>query len=158
MAARTGKNTLVLLIVVAIIAVIILILVPMYRAHKIRQHVATAVQATSAAKLVVMEAATVRGGLDKLKAGDLTYNPRSLTSPYVSKVSIANGGVITLNTQDTGSTPDLVLLLTPTTQTDQNRTSPIAWTCAVLTGDINLAPAHCQNEVPATPTTPVTSR
>lgn len=156
MAARISKKSiLVTLAVIAIVAVIILIFVPMYRAHKIRQRVTSAVEVASAAKLLVMEAATIRGGLDKVKPGDLSYNPHSLTGPYVAKVNIANGGLITLSTRSTGSKPDLVLLLTPTSRADQVSTSPIEWTCAVLIGDIRLAPAQCQYRAPASkPMTP----
>ncbi len=70
-------------------------------------------QADGAAKLVVMEAATKRGGLAKLKLGDLTYNTQATSSAYTARVDISESGRITIVTEDAGASSDPAFLLTP---------------------------------------------
>ena len=105
-------------------------------------------QAADAAKLVVLEAATVQGGLDKVKGAALAYNSSSVANPYVESVAIADGGRISITTRDTGSKPDPVLLLTPQEQAGPQGAAPIVWVCSMLTGKVDATPSECRGSPP----------
>ncbi len=140
------------LVIVAVVAVLIALIVPIWRGHGTREHIADALKGTDAMKLVVMEAATVRGGLAQIRAADLQYDPKASTGDHVAKVEIADGGLITLTTRDTGASPDPVIMLIPSEGSDK-ASAGISWTCQVVLGDASLAPPDCQGHglVPAAP-------
>src|SRR5579859_3124119 len=99
--------------VLAVLAVIAALAIPAWRHHQVDERLDQALQAGEAAKLVVMEATTVRGGLNRLKAGDLNFNATSSLNAYTAKIDVSESGRITITTKDTGATPDPVFLLTP---------------------------------------------
>lgn len=149
------SKTLITILVLLVVVVVIAGAAIGYRNNRSSQHVTTAIRAADAAKLVVMEAATVHGGLDKVVSSELAYNPRSVVNPYVASVVIADGGHITLTTRDTGSTPDPVLLLTPRETVSTNTPAPIAWSCSVIRGSVSAASTGCNSSTPASvPVTP----
>jgi type IV pilus assembly protein PilA len=144
---RTSKVT--IIVSILILLVIVAIVVPLWRHHEISGRVDTALKATDAAKVAVMEAATVHGGLSNVKAGELGYSPSASSTPYVSRIDIADGGLITLATKGTGATPDVQLLLTPK-QADGNASAPINWDCNILVGDADSVPVNCRKTAAAT--------
>lgn len=139
-----------LLVIVAVIAVLVALVVPAWRSHGIKQHVADALKGADAVKLVVMEAATVHGGLAQVRASDLQYNAKASSGEHVANVEVADGGLITLTTRDTGASPDPVIMFIPT-EGKGPAGADIAWTCQVVLGDASLAPSDCQGHgyVPA---------
>jgi len=136
-------STINMLVVVAVIAVLVALVLPTWRSHDIRQHVADALKETDAMKLVVMEAATVHGGLAQIRASDLRYNAKASSGEHVATVEVADRGLITLTTRNTGARPDPVIVLIPT-EGSGNTGANITWTCQVVLGDASLAPADCQ--------------
>jgi len=130
-----------LLLTIAVIAAIIT--VPTWHNHRISARVDQALQAGEAAKLVVMEAATVHGGLNQLKPGDLAFDAQSSLNAYTSSIDISESGRITITTRDTGASPDPVFLLTPLNGTATGRDAPITWSCDLLTGNPQWAPPRC---------------
>lgn len=145
--SRRVVNT---LVIAAVIAVLIALIVPVWRSHGIKQHIADAMKGADAVKLVVMEAATVHGGLAQVRASDLQYNAKASAGEHVANVEVADGGLITLTTRDTGASPDPVIMFIPTAGTG-TAGADITWTCQVVLGDASLAPSNCQGHgyVPA---------
>ncbi|MEO5810983.1 MAG: pilin [Rhodanobacter sp.] len=137
-----------IIVVILILIVIALIAIPAWRSHGTRTHVADALQTTAAAKLVVMEAATIHGGLANVSANGLAYTPSVATNPYVANISIADSGVITLTTKSTGASPDPVLVLIPANGT-ADAAATIIWTCTLATGDASAVPVDCRGSAPA---------
>lgn len=138
-----------ILVIAAVVAVLLALIVPAWRSHGIKQHIADAMKGADAVKLVVMEAATVHGGLAQVRASDLQYNAKASSGDHVANVEVADGGLITLSTRDTGASPDPVIMFIPTAG---SAGADITWTCQVVLGDASLAPADCQGHgyVPST--------
>ena len=137
-----------IIVAVATLVVISVIAIPAWRSHQTQTHVADALQVTDAAKLVVMEAATVHGGLANVGASALAYTPPMASSPYVASITIADSGNITLVTKDTGETPDPVLVLIPASGTT-DAAAVITWTCTLAAGNAKAVPANCRTISPA---------
>ncbi|PXV56211.1 type IV pilus assembly protein PilA [Dyella jiangningensis] len=136
------------LAVLAVLAVIAAFAIPAWRNHRIAGHMDEALKAGEAAKLVVLEATTVRGGLNKLQPGDLKFNAASALNAYTASIDISESGRVTIATKDTGATPDPVFLLTPL----DNATGagvPLTWSCDIIAGNGQWMPASCTR--PATP-------
>lgn len=160
MDAKRDKSLTSIIVVVGILVVIAVIAIPGWRNHQVQTHVTGAMRATDAAKLVVMEAATVHGGLANIKASALAYTPPLATSPYVANISIADAGLITLVTKNTGATPDPVLVFIPASGTG-NAAAVITWTCALAVGNASAVPPTCRASNPirqvAAPTSAATT-
>ncbi|MBB6187259.1 pilin [Rhodanobacter sp. MP7CTX1] len=154
MNSRRGISAIEIIVLILVLAVVVVIAIPAWRSHRARDRIADAFKVTDAAKLVVMEAATVHGGLAHIKAGELSYSPAAAAGQYVAHVTIADDGRITMSTRDTGATPDPVLVLTPSEDSAGNNAAPISWICNVVVGDPDLFPANCRTAEPAkkTPT------
>jgi type IV pilus assembly protein PilA len=148
-AQNKSNTTIVVAVLVLAVVAVIAIAFPMWRNHRIADRVDTALKGTDAAKVAVMEAATVGGGLAQIKAGALGYNASASNNPYVARVEIADGGRITLTTRDTGATPDIRLQLTPTLENGDAH-APIRWNCSVLEGSVDALPDAC-HDAAATP-------
>jgi type IV pilus assembly protein PilA len=144
MNAQRNKSGTTILIVIAILVVIAVIAVSLWRNHGMTERVDAALKGADAAKVAVMEAATVHGGLSGVKAGELGFNPAATTNPYVAKIAVADGGLITIVTRDTGITPDPQLLLTPTAANGGDQAS-IHWDCSVLVGKADSMPESCRH-------------
>ena len=132
---------------IAVLVALAMIAIPTWRNHQAQTHVADALQMTDAAKLVVMEAATVHGGLANINASALAYTPPVATSPYVASIGIADGGAITLITKSTGATPAPVLVLIPTSGTG-DAAAVITWTCTLAVGNASAVPSACRSSSP----------
>ena len=118
-----------------------------WRNHETQAHVAEALQSADAAKLVVMEAATINGGLGNIRSNALPEMPPTATNGYVRSIHIADGGRVTVATQYTGATPDPVLVLIPTSTADAS--SVISWICTLAAGDAGAVPSGCRAASPA---------
>ena len=140
--ARKQSPAIAALVALSIVVVIAVLAVPAWRTHITRAHVTAALKAADGAKLVVMEAATTRGGLDHLDAADLAYNGNT-TDPYVAGVTINAVGHITVTTRNTGASHDPVLELVPGEAASAQGPAPIMWTCLVVGGDADAAPEDC---------------
>jgi type IV pilus assembly protein PilA len=151
MRASKGISLVTLLVIVAILVVMAAVAIPAWRNHQIAAHADQALKAGDAAKLVVMEAVTTRGGLIRLQPGDLSYNAASASSPYVSKIDISQSGRITIVTKDTGSSPDPTFLLTPIETSNKQGGAPLTWSCDIIAGNTQIKPASCTrpDSVPA---------
>lgn len=138
---RTSRTT--IIVVIAILLVIAVIAVPLWRSHQVASHVEKALGEADSAKVAVMEAATIHGGLAHIKSDELGYNPAASANLYLANIAIADGGRITVTTRDTGAKPELQLLLTPS-QPDGDVNAPISWSCSVVVGDPDSAPRTCR--------------
>ncbi|WP_157971357.1 hypothetical protein [Dyella sp. C9] len=140
------------LALLAIAAIVASIGIPAWRSHRIISHMEQALQAGEAAKLVVMEAATTRGGLNRIRPEDLAFNAQSSLNIYAARVDISESGRITIATRDTGASPDPVFLLTPL---DSGGGANLVWSCDLLSGDRQWLPPSCTRPVlPAAATAP----
>lgn len=148
MNALQDKSAVTILVSILVLVVAAVIVIPAWRNHQVSSHIADALKLTDAAKLVVMESATVHGGLAHIKADELNYSPTAAASPYVADITIAADGRISLTTRDTGATPDPVLLLSPSENSPNNSTAPINWNCNVVAGNPDLVPASCRATMP----------
>lgn len=157
-----GISLITVMVIVAILAVIAAFAIPAWRNQVARDHVADALKTTDAAKLVVMEAATTRGGLARIKTSDLDYNPAAVANEYVAKLEIGDGGRITLTTKNTGAAPAPVLVLIPSENTTDSTNPPISWSCTMIAGPQEATPQLCREAgkvpmPPASTSTPATS-
>lgn len=143
MRASKGISLITVLVIIAILIVVAAFAVPAWRNHQIATRADQALKAGDAAKLVVMEAVTTRGGLIHLQPGDLSYNAASTSGPYVSKIDISQSGRITIVTKDTGSSPDPTFLLTPIEAGSTQGGAPLAWSCDIIAGNAQAKPASC---------------
>ena len=143
MQASKGISLVTVLVIIAILVVVAAFAVPAWRNHQITTRTEQALKAGDAAKLVVMEAVTTRGGLINLRQGDLSYNAASASGPYVSKIDISQSGRITIATKDTGSSPDPTFLLTPIEASGNQGGVPLTWSCDIIAGNAQVKPASC---------------
>lgn len=145
-----GISVVTVLVLVAILAVIAALAIPAWRGHVVNQHLGEALKGADAAKLVVMEAVTMRGGLAKLHPNDLSYNTKVGDNPYLASIKVSNSGRITVVTQNTGAEPDPTFLLTPL-ETSAAGQPPLSWSCDIVAGDARQKPATCTRpaELPA---------
>jgi type IV pilus assembly protein PilA len=120
---------------------------PAWRNFDSRRHIAEALKDADAMKVVVLEAATVHGGLAEVRSTDLHYNPDASVSTYVAHAEIADGGLITLHTRDTGISPDPVLMLIPREKNDKEG-AEITWTCRLILSTTPLSTPNCLNQTP----------
>lgn len=137
-------NTLLALVGLAAVTAVSM---PLWHGYGSRRHIADALKDADAMKVVVLEAATVRGGLAEVRSTDLHYNAGASVGTYVSSVEIADGGLITLHTRDTGISPDPVLMLIPREKNGKEG-AEITWTCQLVLRNTPLSPPDCQNQAP----------
>ena len=147
MATSKPRSTLALVVAALIVVAIVAIAWPIWKAHQVQKHVAAALTAADGAKLAVMESATVAGSLAKVKSIEVGYRAAATASPYVAQIAIADGGVITVATRATGTTPDPVLTLTPAAA-PVNAGAQITWACRLIAGKASDAPAGCAAQAP----------
>jgi|GEM_PF-2275834 len=146
-------STLNMLIAVLGLSAVTAVTIPLWHGYGARQHIAEALRDANAMKVVVLEAATVRGGLAEVRSTDLHYNPGASVGTYVASAEIADGGLITLQTRDTGMNPDPVLILIPR-EKDGKQGAEITWSCKLILGSTPLSPPDCQNQAPLTRSAP----
>lgn len=134
-----------LLIAMMSVTVIVTTMMLVWRGLGPRQHIAEALKDADALKDVVLEAATVRGGLAEIHATDLHYNPAASIGTYIAYAEIADGGLITLHTRNTGTSPDPTLMLIPKERNGE-KGAEIIWTCKLVLNNFSLSPPDCLNQ------------
>ena len=133
------------LIAMMTVIVIGIVLASLWRGFGPSRHIADALKDANALKDVVLEAATVRGGLAQVHATDLHYNRRASVGTYIASAEIADGGLITLHTRNTGANPDPTLMLIPKERNGEQG-SEITWTCKLVLTGYSLSPPDCLNQ------------
>lgn len=128
-------------LVLACVLALALLVARAWRNHTVHGHIEQALGAAEAAKLVVMEAATMHGGVADLRASQLGFNNEAASNPFVARLDVGDGGRITLFTRATGASPDPVLELVPRETGDA--AAPLEWTCRMTRGDATWVPQGC---------------
>ncbi len=144
MAKKRGLPLIRIVAVAALVALVVAMGPPVWRSYSTARHISEALNGVAAAKLVVIEAATVLGGFAHVRADDLQYNAAVPSSKYISRVEVADGGLITLMTRDTGAKPDPIIVLIPRERRGHTG-ADVTWACQVFIGDSSQVPADCQN-------------
>jgi type IV pilus assembly protein PilA len=142
-AVQKGFTLIELMIVVAIIGILAAIALPAYQDYTIRAKVSEGLGMSSSAKLAVAETAAALNGLAHVTQANsgYTFTAGAQTNAYVASVTIANGGVITVVTKNTGAQVDPTFTVTPAQATADDQ---VQWTCKVTAGLPKHVPASCR--------------
>jgi type IV pilus assembly protein PilA len=148
---QKGFTLIELMIVVAIIAILAAIAVPAYQNYIIRSKITEGLSAADMARTAISESFMSTGVVASSNAGAGLPAAASITSKYVTSLTVGANGTITVVVQGTNSDADTKnVVLTPhegTTAnalgTTANYSGPIGWVC---TGSVatKYLPASCR--------------
>lgn len=136
---QKGFTLIELMIVVAIIGILAAIAIPAYQDYTARAKMAEVIAQAAPAKLAVAETASSLGDLSSVTSTNTGYVFPGATN-YVSGVTIAASGVITVNSTVPNASGEL--LLTPS-----GTTGNLKWVCSSpATGGISakFLPTNCR--------------
>ncbi len=140
---QKGFTLIELMIVIAILGILVAIALPAYQDYSVRAKMSEGLAAAAPAKLAVSETASDRGSLASVTQANSGFDFPAPTK-YVSSVSIANGGTITVTTRDTGSTPaNATITLTPSAVAAGS--TQLTWRCTSSVTKKSQVPAECRN-------------
>ena len=133
-----GFTLIELMIVIAILGILLAIAIPAYQDYTVRAKVSEAMTMAAPLKLAVAETLSSTNNMPADNAG-AGYSVPGATS-FVSGITSANG-VITVATQNTGTTGNLVL--TPA-RVGGASSAQLSWTCTASTIPEKFLPAKCR--------------
>ena len=133
---QKGFTLIELMIVVAIIGILAAIAIPAYQDYTARAKVSEVIAQAAPAKLAVAETANTLGDLDEVTEANSGYEFQGVTD-FVSDVSIADGGEITVTSKVPNAEGDLVF-------SPAGSTGNITWTCSSDDIDAKYLPTNCR--------------
>jgi len=134
--AQAGFTLIELMIVVAIIGILAAVALPAYQDYTTRAKVAEVIVMAAPAKLAVAETSSSLGNLTSVTQTNSGYSFPGATK-YVSGVTIANGGTVTVASSVPNAGGNIVL-----TPTDVG-SGQLKWACST-TINVKFVPSECR--------------